>query len=533
MNRAGQMICVAVALFAAGRPGAVARAELGVPIGATHHLNSNGSADSSSDHYTRLATDGQGNWVAVWRSEGPAATPSADGDIYFARSIDNGDNWANPSPLNANAANDTGDDFDPDIATDRLGHWVVVWHSSDTLGNTIGTDTDILVARSSDNGATWTNSAPLNSYAAVDASTDVSPRIASDGNGHWVVVWNSNDPLGNTIGSDLDILVARSVDNGTNWSNAKPLNSNAATDSGGDQYPAVAMDSQGRCVAVWQSDDTLGNTIGADSDILVARSLDGGENWSTPIPLNTNAATDTASDGWASIALDDDGNAVAAWDSTGVPRVSPVHVLTATSANLGASWTAPVAPTPDAANDMHIESRACVATDKLGRWVLVYASDGYLLLPETDSEVMIVRSADNGAHWSIPSPFNSNAATDAGRDDRPSLATDRAGNWVVAWESDNTLIDVAVGDSDIHNARFALPDCNNNLIADSSETLLGLLPDINGNDVPDVCEVIEGSPPGQSGCGGGACGVGGASFAPVTLLALRCGRRRKSCRPSV
>ena len=41
------------------------------------------------------------------------------------------------------------------VTTDGTGIWLAVWESVDDLGATIGTDSDILVARSTNAGATW------------------------------------------------------------------------------------------------------------------------------------------------------------------------------------------------------------------------------------------------------------------------------------------------------------------------------------------------------------------------------------------
>ena len=45
-----------------------------------------------------------------------------------------------PEPLNSNASTDSGTDTTAAIASDGAGHWVVVWLSTDTLGGTIGID---------------------------------------------------------------------------------------------------------------------------------------------------------------------------------------------------------------------------------------------------------------------------------------------------------------------------------------------------------------------------------------------------------
>lgn len=441
---------------------ATARADLGVPISAPKHVNANAIGDAGSDVSPALASDGKGNWIAVWDSNDPLGnTIGTDGDILFARSIDNGQNWSSPAPANTNAGADTARDSDADIATDGKGNWVVIWTSNNSLGNTIGTDRDILYARSIDTGANWSSPLPLNSTAATDTAGDSDPDVATDGKGHWLAVWDSTNTLGNTIGSDDDILFSRSNDNGATWSPAAPLNSNAATDAAGDEYPRIACDSSGHCVAAWHSDGPAGSPNGTDDDMLVARSLDNGANWSSPTTLNSNAKTDSADDKYVRVATDGVGNWVAVWES-------PI------------------------------------------------TSGG-------DSEILAARSIDGGANWSSVAPVNTNAGTDNGSDTLAAIAADGRGNVLVVWESTNTLIDVAVTDQDIHAARFAVPDCNNNLIADSTEVVLGLLPDINFNNIPDVCEFFdEPAPSRPNGCGVGLCGAGAMMFGPLTLAGMAC-----------
>jgi hypothetical protein len=63
-----------------------------------------------------------------------------------------------------------------------------------TLDDTIGTDADILVARSTDDGITWTAPAALNTNAASDAEHDSGVQVTTDGQGTWVAVWEYLDP---------------------------------------------------------------------------------------------------------------------------------------------------------------------------------------------------------------------------------------------------------------------------------------------------------------------------------------------------
>jgi hypothetical protein len=126
-----------------------------------------------------------------------------------ARSTDDGASWTAPATLNSNATSDSGDDVEPQVTTDGAGNWVAAWFSHDSLGDTIDADWDILVARSTDDGASWTAPAALNSNATSDLGEDFRPQIAADGAGGWLAVWESDDSLGGTIGVDYDILVAR------------------------------------------------------------------------------------------------------------------------------------------------------------------------------------------------------------------------------------------------------------------------------------------------------------------------------------
>jgi len=153
--------------------------------------------------------------------------------------------FGGPDTLNTNAAIDSGNDEVPQITTDGIGNWIAVWDSSDSLGGTIGGDFDILVARSTDNGATWTAPAALNTNAASDSGQDFEPQVTTDGIGNWVAVWLSSDTLGVTIGTDFDILVSRSTDNGATWSAPAALNTNAGSDSGTDEFPQVTTDGLG------------------------------------------------------------------------------------------------------------------------------------------------------------------------------------------------------------------------------------------------------------------------------------------------
>jgi hypothetical protein len=425
-------------------------------------LNTNAAIDTGGDQRPRVATDGLGHWVAVWDSTDKlngTLGSNSDSDILVARSIDNGATWTNAAPLNTNAGTDTGDDLDPDIATDGGGNWIAVWDSNENLGGLTGSEYDIFVARSFDNGGTWTAPAALNTNATADFGADKYPRIDTDGSGNWVTVWQSNDNLGGSSIGDEDIFVATSDNIGASWTAPEALNTNAGTDRGDDTYPNIANDGIGHWVTVWQSNENLNGDINTEGDILVAGSSNDGASWSAPKALNTNATSDSGIDVRPDIATDGSGVWLAVWSAT-ENFDHDSDILVARSTNNGSTWTAPGALNTNASTDSGDDTNPRVVTDGLGNWVTAWAStddlDGTI---GTDSDVLVAHSIDDGTNWSDPQPLNTDADVDIGGDFNPDLATDSAGNWVAVWDSVDPLGGTIGSDSDILTSSFDLATC--------------------------------------------------------------------------
>ena len=119
-----------------------------------------------------------------------------------------------PVLLSSGDASESRDDAEPQVATDGRGNWLAVWYTFETLGGTVGTDSDIVFSTSTDNGGSWTEPALLNTNGTFDSGSDFSPQIATDGAGNWLAVWESDDTLDGTVGADNDIFVSISTDNG-------------------------------------------------------------------------------------------------------------------------------------------------------------------------------------------------------------------------------------------------------------------------------------------------------------------------------
>ena len=384
-------------------------------------LNLDANTDSGEDWEPRAVTDGNGNWVAVWWSEeNPADPDGTDSDVFVSHSADNGASWSAAQTLNSNADSDSGGDYNPFVTTDGSGNWVAAWYSNDDLGATVDTDFDIFVSRSTDNGASWSAVQTLNSNADSDSGYDGTPCVMTDGSGNWVAAWYSNDDLGATVDTDFDIFVSRSTDNGASWSAVKTLNSNADSDSGNDYYPYVVTDSSGNWVAAWYSDDDLGTTVGTDYDIFVSRSTDNGASWSAVQALNSNADSDSEFDGPPCVMTDGSGNWVAVWNSNddlGATVGTDSDIFVARSTGNGASWSAVKALNSNAASDTQFDTTPFVITDGKGNWSAMWESRENLGgTVGDDYDIFIAHSTDNGASWSAVQTLNSNANTDTGDD---------------------------------------------------------------------------------------------------------------------
>ncbi|MDG2335535.1 MAG: thrombospondin type 3 repeat-containing protein, partial [Myxococcota bacterium] len=405
-------------------------------------LNTNGTSDSGGDNNVQVASDGAGHWVAVWQGhENLNGTTGTEGDILVATSADDGYTWTATALLNNNGDSDGVGDIDshPTIASDGAGNWIAAWQSFTNLNGTTGPDLDILTATSSDNGLTWSDPALLNSSGASDSGAnarDKNPHLASNGEGEWVAVWDSQTNL-NGAGNDYDIFFALSSDAGASWTSAALLNSNGTTDSGidplsgSDTYPQVIWDGMHSWVAVWQSNEDLagpGGSAGTDDDIFVSLMRRNTGGWSAPTVLDSNAEIDTGGDFSPRIHADGAGHWVTVWHSSedrnpaGLGEyLLPGDVFVPTGFYEGSAGTdtdifiaSATSPSYSATGPTPCEGGPCVTTD-------------------------VVLLNVNGTEDAVPSASDSYA----------SIATDGSGNWVAAWSSTGNLGGTAGTDGDI------------------------------------------------------------------------------------
>jgi hypothetical protein len=351
---------------------------------------------------------------------------------------------SDPAVLNTNAATDGENDDDEfaEVFTDGKGVWICAWRTRGTLGGTIsGGGLNILFARSTDNGQTWSDPLPLNTNAATSSSGHRQPRLAADGNGNWIAVWISTDPLGGTLGDDEDVLFATSSDGGLSWSAPGLLNSNGAGDSGVDTDPEIATDGAGNWVVTWNSVDDLGGTVGIDSDIMVSRSVDNGASWSAAAAVNSYATFDLNNDTHAHISTNSNGTWVIVWDSnsaTGGGNALGTNwdMAFARSIDNGATWGPAQVISPAQTDDTNDELFPYIENDGAGTWIVSWSTLkelGEEAVPDFD--MLVSRSTDDGVNWSVAQPLNTDALSDSLNENEGELCTDGNGYWIGIWYS--------------------------------------------------------------------------------------------------
>ncbi len=274
--------------------------------GTTWKAIANISNNAGESFYPQVAVSGSNVYV-TWYDNTPG-----NYDILFKRSTDNGATWKAVVNISNNAGSSSGQQ----IAVSGANVYVT-W--SDTTDSTNG-NPETLVRRSTDNGATWKAAVNIsnstgysynqqiavsgaNVYVTWSDDTDsagngeILLRRSTDNGATWKAVKNLSNNIGNssvpqikvsganvyvtwyddTTGNN-EILVRRSTDNGATWKAVKNLSNNAGR-SYAPQITIVGSD----VYIVW-----VDNTPGND-DIFLRRSADNGATWKAVKNLSSNA----------------------------------------------------------------------------------------------------------------------------------------------------------------------------------------------------------------------------------------------------
>jgi hypothetical protein len=219
-----------------GLPAALAQM---LPVGPEFQVN---SYTTSFSAYPAVAADGVGNFVVAWTSFGSSG-PDTDGFSVQAQRYDNaGAPLGDQFQVNTYTTNFQ---VSPVVAVDGAGNFVVVWKSygsaaPDTSNNSIQGQ------RFDSTGTPQGGEFQVNTYTT---GIQEFPVVAADSTGNFVVVWAS----AGGSGSDTD---ASSIQGQRYNAAGVPMGGEFQVNTyttGFQVYPAVAADSAGNFVVVWET----------------------------------------------------------------------------------------------------------------------------------------------------------------------------------------------------------------------------------------------------------------------------------------
>lgn len=292
----------------------------------TAELIESNNAGAAGD--PRVAVDAAGNALAVWQQ--------SDGlrdNIWFNRYTAGG-GWGTAALIESDNA---GAATNARIAVDTAGNALAVWQQSD------GTRNNIWANRYTTSGG-WGNAELIEAIAGEAAD----PRVAVDGAGNALAVWQQSDGVRNNIW-------ANRYSAGSGWNNAELIEGSA----GDAANPRLGIDGAGNALAVWQQSDGVRDNIWANR-------YTAGSGWGTAALIESDNAGDAVN---PQVAVDSAGDAWAVWQQSDGTRN---NIRAARYTNGG--WSGPVIVETSNAGDALMPQ---VAVDAGGNGLAVwYQSDG-------------------------------------------------------------------------------------------------------------------------------------------------------------
>ncbi len=255
------------------------------PLGSEFRVN---TYTNDRQLYPRQAMDNDGGFIIVWESRN---IPAQSNKAICAQLYDStGAKFGPEFVINEEAS----DSRYPDVATDQMGNFAVVW-MRDKSSNSI-------IARLYNADGT-AKTKPFE-VSTIRFSSITQPSIAMNKAGNFVVAWDGDPKL-----AGLDDIHARCYNpDGTAIGEQSIVNT---TLTGPQQNPRAAMNNRGRFIIVW--DSKIDPDIN-ERDIFAQRYDSAGKPLGNEFQLNTYMADDQKR---PSVAITENGKFVTAWQSYG------------------------------------------------------------------------------------------------------------------------------------------------------------------------------------------------------------------------
>ncbi|HEY1773215.1 MAG TPA: sialidase family protein [Gammaproteobacteria bacterium] len=377
--------------------------------------------DAEVEPYIAINPNNPSNLIGAWQQD-RWSTGGAHG-LVAGSSMDGGKTWKEhtlPLSVCAGGTAANGGDFgrasDPWVTFSPDGDAYVI--SISFTGDTLqpGSSGGVLVSRSTDGGATWSDAATLIRDGS-NAFNDKESITADPTDSHYVyAVW---DRL--TTDDHGAAMLARTTDGGTSW-----LPATAIYDPGVDNQTIgneVVVASDGTVVDVFEEIDNTSSDTDATSTLRMITSTDHGATWSAPSTIATNLAVGTfdpndgqpirSGSGLPQAAAGPGGMLAVVWEDGRFSDGDHDDIAYVSTQDDGAHWTTPVGINSVHATPAFTPAVAILADGTVGVSYFDFRHD--TTGPDLPTDYWFTSSTD-GTHWSeqhISGPFDMTLAPDA------------------------------------------------------------------------------------------------------------------------
>ncbi len=203
--------------------------------------------------------------------------------IVMAYTTSNGSSWS--SIINVNNGFGGNRSYGPAICVNSAGTLYIVWASANP--NSPFTEDYIGVSRSTNGGVNYTineNAIDINGIRTSQLEpwtirANSFPVIDIDKTGGsrngWIYIATTSKNLA-PAGSDPDIVMFRSTDNGNSWNSGVRVNQDPINNGRNQFFPALRVDENGGLNIIYYDSRNSADSV----DVYLSRSGDGGNSWS-------------------------------------------------------------------------------------------------------------------------------------------------------------------------------------------------------------------------------------------------------------
>lgn len=228
----------------------------------------------------QVAMDAAGNAISVWY-EWDGAAYSVYSNLYKP-----GTGWGTAGTIESSSQWAT----DPQVALSANGQALAVWRQYDSAGNRYNIWANAFMPNWDPNW--WHMGGQL--IETNDSGSAYAPQVAMDGQGNGMAIWHHDNGTGR-----MDIWATRFTSK-QGWGTPQLVEHD---NSGSAYFPQVAMDNEGRAMAVWYQ------VSGGRANIM-ANLYTPGLGWGSPVLLEADDTGDALN---PQVAMDSSGNATVVW----------------------------------------------------------------------------------------------------------------------------------------------------------------------------------------------------------------------------